>query len=99
MDNLHIQTDNPWYNYYVVTHSYLNTWLFQDTINNKPCKSPDAMTDDELRTELISRGLSAAGNRETMKETLYYGDESIPISDYITSRYTLTYAEIIHVSS
>ena len=57
------------------------------------------MTDDELRTELISRGLSAAGNRDTMKETLYYGDESIPISDCITSRYTLTYVEIIHVSS
>ena len=57
------------------------------------------MTDDELRTELISRGLSAAGNRETMKETLFYGDESIPISDYITSRYTLTFVEIIKVSS
>ncbi|ESO82597.1 hypothetical protein LOTGIDRAFT_236952 [Lottia gigantea] len=42
----------------------------KEIIDNKPCFNPYQMTDDQLRTELTERGLSAEGSTKTMIQKL-----------------------------
>ena len=42
----------------------------KDAIDNKPCRAPSVMSDEELETELLNRGKEVKGTRDQMIETL-----------------------------
>ena len=45
-------------------------------LDNKPCKAPDAMTNDELQAELFVRGVPSSGGRKEMISALMSPDKS-----------------------
>ncbi|XP_062616058.1 uncharacterized protein LOC134277763, partial [Saccostrea cucullata] len=54
----------------------------KELIDNKPCVSPQQMTDDELMNELIERGKRATGTREEMIDTLLRLDQNCPLVSF-----------------
>lgn len=65
-----------------------HTWLtysvivdvLQDIINNKPCLSPNEMTEDQLLMDLVQQGRNTSGSREDMVSRLmdqYLGPKSL----------------------
>lgn len=44
--------------------------VLQDIINNKPCLSPNEMTEDQLLMDLVQQGRNTSGSREDMVSRL-----------------------------
>lgn len=54
--------------------------VLQDIINNKPCLSPNEMTEDQLLMDLVQQGRNTSGSREDMVSRLmdqYLGPKSL----------------------
>lgn len=51
--------------------------FFKDAIDNDNCGNPNLMTEDELKEELINRGIEPTGNKEQMIELLTQMDQSM----------------------
>ena len=62
--------------------------LQQDIIDNKPCKNPYEMTDEQLRTTLTEMGRSPNGTREQMISNITKADNSEYANDKIDISWT-----------